>query len=217
MFKKIIFFIFFLSPLSIFAKRKPVVLLDPSGHSKALGRWLLDSYERAETLKFAKALKSKLEKEYKVCVVLSRSPSEEIVPLRIPSFSNRLGADFFLRINIYREEQVKPKLFLYHLLFDPMIDLAKRNFDPISFVPLHEAHFRNINSTISFGKKMYKSLSQDFYKKYFDCYPLKGLPLKALVGVSAPAILLEIGVCQGECESLIDPIIKSLYFLRHSL
>lgn len=199
---------------SLFSKA-PIVVIDPAGSSKDLGRVLLEGYERAETLKFARVLKDKLSKKYKVYPVVSRSASEEILSLQIPSFSNRLGASFFLRINMYREESVKPKIFFYHLMFDPLIDLAKRNFGVLSFIPLYQSHFINIGRTILLGTKMYEHLNQDFYKKYFECYELKGIPIKPLVGVFAPAVLLEIGICQeNKWKSLVDPIVDSLTFLK---
>jgi len=191
------------------------VLIDPAGHAKDLGRLLVEGYERAETLKFAQALRKRLLKNYKVRPVVSRSPGEEIShQLQISSFSNRLCADFFLRIHMYREKSEKPKLFLYHLLFSPLVDLTKRDMGPVALLPLHQAHFGKIHLTRFCGGMMYDYLNQDSLKRYFDCFSLQGLPLKALLGITAPAILLEIGIClENKWESLVEPVAASLSFL----
>ena len=196
------------------AARQPIVIIDPAGHAKDLGRLLVEGYERAETLKFARALKKELAKLYNVKPIVSRSPGEEILPLQIPSFSNRIKSEFVLRIHMYREESEKPKLFLYNLLFHPMIDVAKRTSDQLSFTPLHRAHFASVEKTRFCGRKMFDYLNQDSLKKYFDCYNLQGIPLRSLVGVTSPAILLELGICrENKWKSLVRPIAQSLSFL----
>jgi hypothetical protein len=160
---------------------RPVVVIDPAGHTGDGGRWLVQGYERVQTLRFAYALKDALVQKYQVYPVISRSSGEKILPLQIPSFSNRLGASFFLRIHLYREESEKPKLFFYHLLFDSFTDVMRAKIDALSLIPLHQAHVGNIKKSRLYGNKMYEHLNQNYFKKYFDCEPLHGLPLKNLV------------------------------------
>jgi hypothetical protein len=115
---------------------------------------------------------------------------------------------------MYREESEKPKIYFYHLQYDPMVDLAKRSNDDLCLTPLHRAHFSNIHLTKFYGDKMFNYLNQNTFKRYFDCYALKGIPLKPLVGITAPAILLEIGICrENKWKSLVKPIVESLTFL----
>jgi hypothetical protein len=66
-----------------------------------------------------------------------------------------------------------------------------------------------------YGTRMYDFLNKDSFKKYFDCHSLIGLPLRSLVGISAPAVLLEIGICrEDKWQSLVEPIADSLCFLK---
>lgn len=193
---------------------RPIIVIDPAGDAVDVGRSIVQGYERAQTLRFAHALKKSLLKKYEVYPVISRTSGEKILPLQIPSFSNRLGATFFLRIHMYREESEKPKLFFYHLLFDPFVDTAQRYFDPLNLVPLHQAHFANVHVSRLYGTKMYEYLNKKNFKRYFDCYQLLGIPLKNLIGITAPAILLEIGICrEGKWKNLVEPIVDSLSFL----
>lgn len=202
---------------SCYGRRHKIVVIDPAGHAGCVGRWLVESSERAETLKFARELKKEIVNRYGVKAIVSRSPGEELLALQIPSFSNRLNADFFLRINMCREEGEKPKVFFYNLLFDSLVDLAAPGYvNDIELISLYQAHIFNINKTILYGNQMYEYLSQYKLKKYFDCYPLRGLPLKHLVGITAPAILLEIGLCrENKWRSLVRPIANSLSFLEN--
>lgn len=212
--------LFFLVTFSTSVDSRPIVILDPAGHAKDSGRLLVEGYERGQTLKFAQALQEALVKKYAVRPVISREPGEEMTHrLQIPSFCNRLcgtttSSSFFLRLHLYREKSEKPRLFLYHLLFNPLVDLAPREPNPLALVPLYQAHFARVHMTRFFGRKMYEYLNQDKLKKHFDCYPLMGLPLRSLVGITSPAILLEVGICrENKWQSLIGAVVDSLSFL----
>jgi len=201
------------------AQQHPVtIMLDPAGHARNSGRKLSNNFERAETLKLAESLSSILEERYKLKVVFTRSPGEEIVPLQNASFANRLDVDFFLSLHIYKEESAKPKIFAYHLVFNPIADFAKRTIDPLSFIPVHQAHFMSINRTVFAGNMIKSILNRQEYQKQFDFYGLYGIPLKPLVGMSVPALLLEIGINEDDkWQSLVEPIIDSLFFLTQSM
>lgn len=189
-----------------------VIMIDPAGHAKNPGRRLHKSYERAETYKFAEALKNELEKNHNVRVVLTRTPGDEIVPLQNASFANRLNVDFFLRINFFLQESAKPKLFVYHLVFDPIIDTVQRPFDPLAFVPVHQAHFKNIRNTMALANQFSSLLADSQYHKFFDVSKPYGIPLKPLVGIIAPALLIEMSLPSQDDQwaDLVQPLAKSI-------
>ena len=189
-------------------------MIDPSGHAKNVGRKLVESYERGETFKFAQELQKKLQQKYKIRPILTRFPGEEILDLQNASFSNRLGVDFYISLHIYREESVRPKIFLYHLIYDPLVDLASRIIDPFYFVSIYQSHFRNIHTTRFFASNMKNVLTLSKYQKNFNLYGLYGLPIKPLCGIIAPAIAIEVGIYQeDQWKTLVDPIVESLSFL----
>ena len=79
MFKKLIPSLVFYSLLcvaNLHADNQITIMIDPAGHAKNTGRKLSDGYERAETLKFAEALKVTLEELYKAKALLTRAPGE---------------------------------------------------------------------------------------------------------------------------------------------
>jgi len=137
--------------------------------------------------------------------------------LQNASFANRLNVDFYLSLHIYRQEQVKPKIFMYHLVYDPMVDLARRAFDPLSFIPIHQAHFGGIHKTRSYAQQMKDILIMPYNQKRFDFYGFYGIPFKPLCGVFAPSLAIEIGICkEDQWKSLIDPLVESLVFLSNN-
>lgn len=200
---------------SILEQSPILVMIDPAGHAKNVGRRLVESYERGETFKFAEKLKDALSEKYGVRSVLTRYPGEEIIELQNASFANRLQVDFYLSLNIYREESVKPKIFVYHLVYDPMVDLARRIIDNLLFIPIHQAHFKNIHRTKFLCNHMRSILFKPDYQKKFDFYGPYGIPFKPLIGVTAPAIGIELGISEEDkWQNLVEPLVESLKFLR---
>ena len=210
---KKIFLLTFLC-LSLIFIANASIMINPAGHARDPGRRLIEGVERAQTFKFAEKLQQELQKKYGIKVILTRYPGEEIAEWEPASFANRLGIDFYLSIHLYKEDLLKPKIFLYQLIYNPMVDLYFKSFDPYKFLPVTQSHFRNINKTTSYGKFIKDTLTLEPYKNRFDFYGLYGLPLKPICGVVAPALLLEVGIHRDEqWQSLIDPLVESLGFL----
>jgi hypothetical protein len=201
--------------LLTFSSSFALVMINPAGHAKNVGRRIVDDYERSVSFKMAEVLKERLQDEYGIRVILTRYPGEEIVELQNASFANRLGVDFYIDLRICRQELLKPQVFVYYLMYDPMVDLVSRTFDDYKFVPVKKAHFFNISKTVDFATKLKTFLSQESYKKSFDCLGIFGIPLKPLVGIVAPAICLELSISgQDQWKThFVEPIVKSLSFL----
>lgn len=206
--------IFFTKILYCFEKNKFLIMLDPAGHAGNVGRKLIEDYERSQTFKFAQEFKKKLQEKYKFWVVITRSLGEEVLELQNASFSNRINADFYIHINMYREENIKPVIFMYQLVFNPLVDFARRIFDPYDFIPINQAHYLNIHITKKYSNYIKNYLIQPNFRRWFDFYGPFGLPFKPLVGITAPAIGIEIGICQEDkWQIFIDPLVESLGFL----
>jgi N-acetylmuramoyl-L-alanine amidase len=197
-------------------QKMPVILIDPSGSANQPGRLIIENYERAETLKFAEELKKSLDKKYiNLKNVVSREPGEQIQPLQISSLCNRMGAKFFLRIGMYHSESEKPSINIYFLQFDPLVDGYNQRTIKSALIPMQQAHFSNFKVTKSFAEKMFKNLSSERFNRYLECSKPIGAPIKDLIGITAPAIYIELGICrEDKWNSLIDPIVESLCFIQ---
>ena len=204
----------FLIIMAGFAPLMPFTLMiDPAGHAQQTGRKLWSGFERAETFKCAEALKTACENySNTVRVILTRAPGEEIVPLQNASFANRLGVDFFLRVQCIKEDGEKPSLTIYYHEHDPLIDKAQRAAQPYAFTPITHAHFHNIGRSINIAQSLSTALSASDYQKSFICEGTYGLPLKPLVGITASALIIEIGLCaDDQWQLFVDPIARELF------
>ena len=203
-----------------FLSKPNIVMINPAGHAKNVGRKLpFGDYERSVTFELAKKLQDELQKEYGVRAILTRFIGEEIIdPLQNTSFANRLGVDFYLSLHICGQEFSKPKMFMYQLVYNPIVDWAHRVIDPFSFICLHQAHYANIYKTKEFGNKMKEVLTLPQNQRLFDFKGIYGIPIRPLCGILSPAITIEISIRdEYQWKSLIGPIVESLYFLKEDL
>jgi N-acetylmuramoyl-L-alanine amidase len=185
---------------------KKIIMINPAGHAGDAGRKLKNSNERAEAFKMAQYFQSELEKgNDEVRVVLTRAPGETIVDFQNASFANRLGkVDLFISLHCYWEEGSKPKLFVYHYISDPVADFSRRNIPELSFVPVLQAHQFNASRTKNIAQRFQQAFNSTTCIETFDFGGLFGIPVKPLLGIAAPAILIEIGWPQGECDNWND-------------
>lgn len=214
-------FLFFIITINAFVfaedNKQFCIMLDPAGHAKNVGRTLCNGYERAETYKFAEELSNILKEKYGFKVILTRVPGDEIVPLQNASFANRLDytytIDLFLGINIYKEDSIKPQIYAYQLVFDPIVDFAPHKFNKLSFTSIHQAHYKNIDKTKKVGNLIKGKLSNPEYQKQFDFYGLFGLPIKPLIGIVPPSVVLEFGLNEDDkWKTFINPLAEAISF-----
>lgn len=190
------------------AKSK-LIMIDPAGHAKDTGRQLHHGYERAETYKCAEAIKKGLERLDDVRAILSRTPGEELVPLQNASFANRFNVDLVIRLSFYKETTDKAKIHVYHLQIDALEDKGKTGNSP--FTPINQAHIDNIQTSLNYAQKLVGALSDSSYQSLLTCTDPKGLPLKPLIGIVSPAILIEVGLPKDDqWQPMSEALISSL-------
>jgi len=192
-----------------------LVMISPAGDLNNPGRKLSDGYERGVAFQIAEKLKNLLFEKYGIKAVLTREPREAIVPLQNASYANRFNADFFLSIHVFKQENPKPKVFTYYQMFNRVKDLAGFNVNSLEFVSIYESHYKNLKLTMSLAERMKNALIDTKFDKIFDSFGPIGLPLKPLVGITTPAMVLEIGLCEeNDWKNIVEPIAESLSFLK---
>lgn len=186
-------------------------MLDPAGHAKNTGCMLNKGYERAETYKCAEVLKSRLE-QLNIKTLLTRAPGEVIVhPLQNASFANRVNANLFIQLHFVKATD-RPTITVHHLMFDPVLDNAQRAKRKLEFTPIHEAHFRNIDTTKNFATSLLKTYKSALTATSWHVTkkPL-GLPLKPLTGICCPAIIIEAELTQDDqWQDLVEPLLQAI-------
>lgn len=208
--KKIIVLAYILSSYTLYSTT-PIVI-NPAGDAHHLGRKLNNGYERAATLRFAEELQQKLARSNEEFdVVVSRRAGETVVQQETASFVNRLQATLAVTIQVYRCKTAKPKIYLYHLCYNPFTELTAQTSQALAFTPLHKTHRINMATTIQYAKNIATILSKRNYQKQFDCIGPQPAPIKALIGMVPPALTIEIGINKEQrLETLVVPIAKAI-------
>ena len=173
-----------------------IIMLDPSGDAQYAGRQIDDCLERGISLQFVEQLKEELQKKYNgIKVVITRFAGEKLQPLQNANYSNRLDADFYVSFNFYKEQAVKPKVYLF--LFSYSDDFITKRRD-LYFYPYDQAHLINIDTTKMYARKVKDFFSSAVCQKMFDFQGISKIPFKPLIGIKAPAIALEVGLRQKD-------------------
>lgn len=189
-------------------------MISPAGDRSNLGRRIVDGYERGVTMSMAEELQKKLIERYGIRVVLTRNPGEDVLELQASSFANRMNTDFFLSLHVYSQEEPKPTVSLYHLVYNSLVDVGVHRLDPFAFVSLHQAHFANSLKTCLFGSKMKDVLDGIKNKKILDVHGMFGIPFRPLCGILSPAIALEVGLShENQWENILPSLVDSMSFL----
>lgn len=181
------------------------IVLDPAGDAQYAGRMLEDYYERGATLQFCHDLKRVLEfSNPTIRVILTRMPGEPATEqLTYANFANRLNADFYLSVHFYKENDIKPKLWIFHYLNEKNITY---NVPALYFWPLEQAHLINIKKTIIDSNIFYTTLST-LEDRFFETQPVLGLPFKPLFGLKPAALAIEIGIKKNsDIKKFIEPV-----------
>jgi len=184
-------------------------MIDPAGHAKQPGRQLHHGYERAETFKCAQALKRNLEQHDDIRVLLTRAPGEEIVPLQNASFANRSNAALFISLQFYKETSEKPRVTLYYMMIDSILDNAKQPKETPCFVSIDQAHRHFVGQSKQYGATILHQLSS--LQSWLIGPKVIGLPLINLHGIAAPALCVEVGLHRDDqWQDLIEPLSKGI-------
>ncbi len=189
---------------------KKVIMINPAGHAGDPGR-SLSGFERAATFRFAQELQSAFERAYDFRVVLTRVPGEKIVDFQNASFANRLNVDLFISVHLFKLESVRPKVYVYQHVADPVGDFVDRTFPSLKMISVLQAHQVSIFRTKNIGQQLSNALSGADNQKIFDFGGFYGIPLKPLCGIVAPALLIEVGVNQDDdWHVVLEAIVRGL-------
>lgn len=175
-------------------------------------RAIEDIFERTITLECAQDIKRMLENRIPgVYVVLTRSTAEVVEPLQCASFANKLNVDFYISLHFYQSSVKVPKLYLYHMLYNPVIDFWQTRESELSLMPYDKAYRNNIKKTQAWGSRMLESL-KGF--SGLSCQGLFGIPFRPLKGVLAPALGIECSVKKKEDYRLfVEPLVTALHVI----
>jgi N-acetylmuramoyl-L-alanine amidase len=201
-----------LSPLTLSrVEGSLTILLDPAGDANNPGRVIDDTFERSISFQFAQALKQEIDAYYHdIKIVVTRSPGEAVELLQQASFSNRISADMFIHIGMYQQNAPVPELMFYQFLTHPTTDFWARTSPRLSFEPYHHAH----RPAALLSQQIILTIMQILERTKPLPATLGGyaaIPYKPLVGITAPAIAIEIGLHKkNDWQPLVAPMADTI-------
>ncbi|HEX4069105.1 MAG TPA: hypothetical protein VHX42_03330, partial [Candidatus Babeliales bacterium] len=116
------YFIFLICVITYtFAVREKVqfiVVLDPAGDVKQVGRRIGDSFERGLTLQCAEKIKEIIEERAPhIKVIITRMPGDTVYDLQNATLANRLQTHLFVNLNFYYTQETKPTMYMYQFSY----------------------------------------------------------------------------------------------------
>jgi hypothetical protein len=173
------------------------IVLDPSDAD----RQLASSFAKGATMQCAQKIKMILEEKYPISVIITRSPGIPASHESYAQISNRMQADLYIHLSFFQETSVQPHGYIYYHAYGNECYMPLKNN---AFYTYESAHIMAHTQTVAWSNSIYQVL-----KKYKQCsfeFPL-GIPCAPLIGVLAPAYMIEIGLHTDDAwQVYIEPI-----------
>jgi hypothetical protein len=178
------------------------IVLDPSGDIHYTGRSIGDSFERAITLQCAEKIKEYIEtKDPHYKVIITRLPGETMSELQTASLSNKLNADLCISLNFYYSQETK--LFIYQCAYN---DVPLQTHS-LCFIPYDQAYLCNKSTTDHIMNIFNTVLRSPHYAHLFQVSTYNALPLKQIIGITAPSFVIEAGIKHKDRTNLfVEPL-----------
>ncbi len=169
-------------------------MIDPAGDAKHAGRIIEDSFERGVTLQVAEKLKQLIEQEQlNVRVILTRFPGEFLEPLQNAHFANRLEVDFYISIHCYQESDIKSQCHLFYFLSNST-DEWQQKTNNLHLQYYDKAHIQQVKTAKKCAEIIKTGLDEKQYNPLLEVKGILGIPFKPLIGISSPAVALELSL-----------------------
>lgn len=160
-----------------------------------------------DSLPFAHALQTHIEQAVPgTRVILTRTANETVRPLQHANFANRLEVDLFLSLRCYEDSSTRPQLAIYTFSYG---DYAPSRIQDLAFYTYDQAYLLASGTTQKYAHAMEDTLKK--HAKQFDMHGSLSLPYKPLIGVTAPAIGIEIGLKNKQSwQSFVAPLCEAV-------
>ena len=191
------------APSAVQRAQQVTIMLEPAGDAQYTGRIIDDAFERGITLQCAQELTTLLESKMlasgaRMRITLSRFPGEVLEPLQNAAFANRLATNAYITISMYQfphetKRDRAAEIAIYYFAYHPTTDFWQRQTHDLTCEPYHQAHLATSVRSNALAHTLCNSLrtAKPFAGTVNHCH---GLPVKPLIGITAPALLIEIGL-----------------------
>lgn len=178
---------------------------------------MIDPGDGEQATEIAQELKKSLESQIsQLRVLLSHAPGESLEPLQIASSANRLKPDLFINLQCFKQQEQATSLSFYQLSYNPVTDFWQQKEQGLQFLPIDQAYRSTIKKSSLLLKTFYETCKQDALelakekKIQISCKAPLSIPFKPLVGITAPAFALEIGIKKKSWSSALPLLVHAI-------
>lgn len=191
------------------------IMLDPYGDAQHTGRIIDNTFERGLTLQCAEYLKKELNQQFpQIRVILSRIPGEIVEPLQNASFANKLQVDLYLSICFYQTNTIPCPVHFYYYKVSPTDDMHIAQ--SLHWYNVHTVYLAHLSQTKKIAATFFNTLHHSEFAQVCCAHQPQGIPIIQLKGINAPALLVEMGLCnKDEWKHIIPACIKSIEQVIH--
>lgn len=189
-----------------------IIVLDPAGDAKEVGRLIDGAYERTIAFRVAEKLKEEIERRIpQTMVLLTRQLAQTMQPLQQANFANRIDADLYLHLSFFKQAGARNSIFIYRFSYhDDFIVLPQM----LRFYPYNQAHLFCNQKTTGYTALLADLLQSAYHTSYATHGPY-ALPITPLIGISCPAIMLEIGIeKESDWLRIIEPLVEAVEHIK---
>jgi hypothetical protein len=201
---------FFEEPVLI--KPKPTygatLFFAADGCSTQPGRKIKNNFEYTLSHQCVHALRHELSTLFpSLRIEVSHQSNEMLEPLQLANISNGVPSDLLVMIQFYYEPG-KAQIHIWRCSYGQ--EFVSRRWD-LSWCPIDQAYLINKTKTESWATQLYNGLNAQNYNSWFTVHSPHKVPLRPMLGIIAPALLIEIGIKDdAEWANFVQPLTDSL-------
>jgi N-acetylmuramoyl-L-alanine amidase len=184
-------------------KKDITIMFDPAGDINTPGRMLGNYTEQSLAVNIAKILKKQLEHDHSsLTVLLSHDSNESVMPITKANDSNIKPVDLFIHLTLNQTTSKTFSLGIYHYLTNQKDFLDTRNNNELVLTPYTYAHLGNV--------MVNAYLTRTLAQNHPEITTHAAMPLKPLVGITAPALVIEIGLANVDVWPDLIPLLNTI-------
>ncbi len=197
-----------------YPKKHFTIMLNPAKTNNHAERIIDSSFERSISLSTLETIKTKLEERMPhIAIIIATLPHTMARDTtsqqeHIAHFANSLQVNLFLELSFYQETDIKQQLYIYQFSYNN--DLIVRPSEFV-FYRYDQSYIFNQRSSLKVARIFEQLFLSPPYSNHFHTHSIIGFPSAALIGITCPAINIEIGIKKRQDALLcIEPIVESI-------
>lgn len=145
-------------------------------------------------------------------LLLTRTPGHITTPLQNAHFANSLSVDLFVSLHFYQETETKPHLYIYQFSYNNAFTVKPSDF---TFYRHDQSYFFNRTSSANAATILEKTWAEQPHAQQFTTHHVTGFPCSSLIGITCPAIALDIGIkSPTDWQKYIQPLIEGIHAIH---